>query len=102
MGKGQEEQSIAEKKNGKQVVGGGESTSHELGKKRWWRIREMVMNGRKTNRRTKQEREEGGKLGEQTGFAYPYGGVLGGCDKCLAILAELAVQHRLCVPQQSG
>ena len=33
---------------------------------------------------------------------YPDGGVLRGCDQRLGVLAELAVQHRFGVSQQSG
>lgn len=34
--------------------------------------------------------------------ADPNGGVLRGCDKCLAVLAELAAEDRVGVSQQSG
>lgn len=76
---------------------------------------ESLINGSKTNRITKQQErnkkhkerkreEERGReqLSEEKTLAYPYGGVLGGRDKCLAVLAELAVQHRLGVSQQRG
>lgn len=45
---------------------------------------------------------ESGTDGRKRERAYSYGGVLGGREQCLAVLAELAVEHCPGVSQQRG
>lgn len=59
----------------------------------------VLINGNKKAKQKEKKEYSQGVKGRQV---YPYSGVLGGCVKCLAILAELAVQHCLGVSQQSG
>lgn len=46
--------------------------------------------------------QKAGQMGEKRERAYSYGGVLGGREQRLAVLAELAVQHCPGVSQQRG
>lgn len=49
-----------------------------------------------------REQKGGRKRREERSAANPDGGVLGGGDECVAVTAELTVQHRLGVSQQRG